>query len=135
MKKCRHHLLQVDVISLFVTRKCRKNPKKQWKFMKIATTDREVLHIFWTTWGILIKFSEKMKVTVILKVPKNKVFTFSLEDTFFEKPLQHRCFPLNIAKFLRTPISKYLCSVSSCFCIDSLKFRDSLLTGYEQLSY
>ena len=33
-------------------------------------------------------------------------------------------FFLNIAKFLRTSISKNICSVSSCFCIDSfIKFR------------
>ena len=28
--------------------------------MKIATIDREIFHIFWTTWNILMKFSGKM---------------------------------------------------------------------------
>ena len=28
--------------------------------MKIANIEREVLHIFWTTWGISIKLSGKM---------------------------------------------------------------------------
>ena len=27
--------------------------------MKIANIDREILHMFWATWGILMKFSEK----------------------------------------------------------------------------
>ena len=35
-------------------------PKNWSKLMKIANTDRESLHIFWTTWGISIEFSEKM---------------------------------------------------------------------------
>ena len=54
--------------------------------MKIANIDREILHIFWTTWGISIKFSEKMWFLITLKVIKNKGFTLSLEYTFFEKP-------------------------------------------------
>ena len=54
---------------------------------------------------------------------------------FINNSLQHRCFPLNNGKFLRTPISKNTCSVSSCFCIDSLLSSDNLLLGYEQLSY
>ena len=33
-----------------------------------------------------MKFSEKMCLKIILKVRKNQGFTFSLEDTFFEKP-------------------------------------------------
>ena len=28
---------------------------------------------------------------------------------FFKKRLQHRCFPVNIAKFLRTPVLKNIC--------------------------
>ena len=54
--------------------------------MKIANIDREILHIFWTTWGTSMKFSEKMWLMVILKVRKNQPFSLSLEDTFFEKP-------------------------------------------------
>ena len=42
--------------------------------MKIANIDREILHNFWMTWGISIKFSEK------------KIFILSVEDTFFKKP-------------------------------------------------
>ena len=51
---------------------------------------------------------------------------------FIKKRLQHRCFLLNIAIFLRTPIVKNICqrqhlifynsyrtAVSSCFCIDA----------------
>ena len=54
---------------------------------------------------------------------------------FIKNGLQHRCFPLNVAKFLRTPFSKNICLVSSCFCIDSfIKFR-YLLIGYEQFIY
>ena len=54
--------------------------------MKIANIDRELLHVFWTTWGNSMKFSEKMCFTIILKVTKNQGFTLSLEGTFFEKP-------------------------------------------------
>ena len=54
--------------------------------MKIANIDREILHIFWMTWGISMKFSAKMWLMKILKVTKNQGFTLSLEDTFFEKP-------------------------------------------------
>ena len=53
--------------------------------MKIANTDRLILHNFWTTWGISMKFLEKMWLMITLKVTKNLGFTHSLEDTFFEK--------------------------------------------------
>ena len=61
-------------------------PKNWWKLMKIANTDREILHIFWTTWGISMKFSGKMCLLIILKVTKIQGFTLSLENTSFEKP-------------------------------------------------
>ena len=32
-----------------------------------------------------------------------------LESLFIKKRIQHRCFPANIAKFLRTPIWKNIC--------------------------
>ena len=54
--------------------------------MKIVNIDREILHNFWTTWGISMKFSGKMCLMIILKVAKNQVFILSLEDTIFEKP-------------------------------------------------
>ena len=54
--------------------------------MKIVDNDGENLHIFWTTWGISVKFSGEMWLMTILKVPKNQGFTLSLEDTFLEKP-------------------------------------------------
>ena len=55
--------------------------------MKIANIDRGgFLHIFWTTWGNLMKCLGKMCFKVILKVTENQGFTLSLEDTFFEKP-------------------------------------------------
>ena len=63
-----------------------KNPKNWWKLIKIANIDREILHIFWTTSGISVKFSGKMRLMIILKVIKKQGFTLSLEDTFFEKP-------------------------------------------------
>ena len=62
------------------------NVKKSGKLMKIANIDREILHNFWTTWGISMKFSGKMRLMIILKVTKSQGFTLSLEDTFFEKP-------------------------------------------------
>ena len=54
--------------------------------MKIDNINREILHIFWTTWGISMKFSGKMWLIIILKVTKEQSFILSLEDTFFEKP-------------------------------------------------
>ena len=53
--------------------------------MKIANIDREILHIFWTTWGNSMKFSGKICFKIILKI-KNQGFTLSLEDTIFENP-------------------------------------------------
>ena len=47
------------------------------------------------------------------------IFTGKLQAcNFIKNRLRHRCFPLNIAKFLRTPILKDICSVSSCFCVN-----------------
>ena len=54
--------------------------------MNIADIEREILHDFWTTWGISMKFSGKMCLMIILKVTKNQDFTLCLEDTIFEKP-------------------------------------------------
>ena len=53
--------------------------------IKIANIDGEILHIFWTTWVISMKFWGKMWLMTI-KVTKSQGFTLSLEDTFFEKP-------------------------------------------------
>ena len=73
VKKCWRHLQQADVISFFVRRKCHKNPENQWKSMKIANINREILHNFSTTWGVSIKFSWKMWLMIILKITKNRV--------------------------------------------------------------
>ena len=56
------------------------------KIDDIANIDREILYNFWATWRILMKFSGKMWLMIILKVKKEQGFTLSLEDTFFEKP-------------------------------------------------
>ena len=53
--------------------------------MKILNIDEENLHIFWTTWGISMKFSGKIWLMIILKVTTNQGFTPSLEDTILEK--------------------------------------------------
>ena len=63
-----------------------KNPKNWWKLMKIDNIDREIVHIFWTTWRNSLKFLGKMCLKIILKVTKNHGFTLSLADTFSEKP-------------------------------------------------
>ena len=54
--------------------------------MKIANIDTEILHIFWTTWGNSIKFSEKICFKIILKVTKNQGSTLCKEDAYFQKP-------------------------------------------------
>ena len=43
--------------------------------MEIANIDREILHIFWTTWGNSKKFSGKICFKIILKVTKKQGFT------------------------------------------------------------
>ena len=53
---------------------------------QLSNIDKEILHIFWTTWGTSMKFSGKMWLMIILKVTKNQGFTLPLEDIFFEKP-------------------------------------------------
>ena len=60
--------------------------------MKRVNIDGENLHIFWTTWGILMMtFSGKMWLMIILKLKlkKNKKkqgLILSLKNTFLEKP-------------------------------------------------
>ena len=58
-----------------------KNSKNRWKLtkIKIAHIDRESLHIFYTTWGISMKFLGKMWLMIILKATKNS-FTISSEN-------------------------------------------------------
>ena len=65
-----------------------KKIKNSGKLMKIANIDidRELPHIFWTTWRNSMKFSGKMCFKIMLKFIKNQGFTHPLEDTFFEKP-------------------------------------------------
>ena len=53
--------------------------------MKIVNIAGENLHIFWTTWGISMKFSGKIKFMIILKFTRNQGFNLSLENTFLEK--------------------------------------------------
>ena len=50
------------------------NVKKSKKSMKIINIDVENLHTLWTTWGISMKFSEKMWLIIILKVSKKQGF-------------------------------------------------------------
>ena len=62
-----------------------RNTENWLKFMKIANIDKEVLHNFWTTWGVSMKFSGNMWFMIISN-KKQQGFTLSLEDKFFEKP-------------------------------------------------
>ena len=57
--------------------------------MKRVNIDGENLHIFWTTWGILMMtFSGKMWLMIILKLKlkKKQGLILSLKNTFLEKP-------------------------------------------------
>ena len=79
----------------------------------------------WCFPGKFMNFSEAATGGDLWKKLFLKISQYSQEScrpaTFLKTD---RCFPLKIAKFLRTPISKNICSVSSCFCIDSfIKFR------------
>ena len=44
---------------------------------------------------------------------------------FIKKKLQHRCFPVNIAKFLKTPILST--SANDCFCISEIQTTNNLI--------
>ena len=54
----------------------------------------------------------------MLESPFNKVAGLQA-CMFIKKRLQHKCFPVNIAKFLRTPILKYICN--DCFYISEIQ--------------
>ena len=54
--------------------------------MKIVNLNEENLNIFRTTWGISLKFSEKMRLPIITKVAKTQGFSPSQENTNLEKP-------------------------------------------------
>ena len=97
--------------------------------MKIAVIDREILHIFWPTWRISMKFSGKMLLTLI-KVTKSQGFTLALEDTFFKKPqtgqialtrallgLINGLFPLNLTNQFRNGVDAIWCN----FAIDEIQ--------------
>ena len=62
-------MLYSDGISFFVTKECQ---KKSPKMMKIVNIDEENRHIFRTITGILMTFSRKMWLAIILKVTKNR---------------------------------------------------------------
>ena len=53
--------------------------------MEVVNIEGENLRIFWTTWEISMKFSEKMWLMIIFKVTKSQGFIFSLKDTFLGK--------------------------------------------------
>ena len=46
--------------------------KKPEKFMEVVNIDEENLHIFWTIWGISIKFPINIWIITILKFKKKK---------------------------------------------------------------
>ena len=48
------------------------NVKKSKTLIKIVNIENENLHIFWTTWGISMKFSGKTWLMIILKVTKKQ---------------------------------------------------------------
>ena len=56
----------------------------------------------------LKKISNIHRKTTVLESLLNKVAAFQ-PCSFIRKILRHRCFPVNIAKFLRTPILKSIC--------------------------
>ena len=62
------------------------NVKNSEKSTKIVNIEGEILHMFWTTWGMSMRFSGKMRLMIILKVTKKHGFSLSLENTFWEKP-------------------------------------------------
>ena len=102
----------------------------------------------WCFPGKFMNFSEE--ATDVFYEKKFALFTVKLQTcNFIKKRLKHRCFPLNTAKILRTPILKNICwrlflifqnssrtPATSCFCIDSfIKFRfiDRLLNTHRKI--
>ena len=77
--------------------------------MKIANIDRKIIHNFWTTWEIAMRFSEKMYIMIILEVTKNQGFSLSLEDKLFEKPHGWTNWPPSPA-VLRLKTNQLLCA-------------------------
>ena len=69
-KKCLCHLLYAEIISCFTTRKC----QKTW--LTLVNIEVENLRIFWTSWGISMKFSGMMWLMIILKVNKSRTLSF-----------------------------------------------------------
>ena len=59
------------------------NVKKCKKQTQIVNIDEKNLHIFPTTWGILIKFPRRK---CLIKSERNQGYTLSLENTVLEKP-------------------------------------------------
>ena len=51
------------------------NVKKSKKMMKWANIDEENLHVLLTTRGILMKFSRKISLMILLKATKKQGFT------------------------------------------------------------
>ena len=53
--------------------------------MKKANIDRDILHIFSTTWGISVKFSGKVWLMMILKATKKPEFHYLFRRYIFWK--------------------------------------------------
>ena len=62
--KYRHHILYRRH-QFLCNKEMSKYTKIWWKLIKIANIDRESFHIFWTTWGILMKISGKTWLLII----------------------------------------------------------------------
>ena len=78
------------------------------------TKKKNLLYLrHWFFPGKFIYFSEAATGGVLwekLFLKKFRIFTGKLRAcNFIKKRIQHRCFPLIIAKFLRTPILKNIC--------------------------
>ena len=56
---------------------------------------------------VFLKVSQVSQKTPVLESLFNKVTGFQVN--YIKKRIQHRCFPVNNAKFLRTPILKKIC--------------------------
>ena len=76
-----------------------------------------------------MKFSGNMCLKIILKVTKNQGFTFSLEDTFFEKPQEGR---FRVKKERRNTNDS---NNSDNNLINILTFGDMLIKDFSKNSY
>ena len=82
-----------------------KKPLLRKKFWSIY---REVLSVTWPNFTV-VKYNSKMSIIYHQTKFRKGIMNRSFIKKRLIKRLQHRCFHVNIAKYLRTPVLKNIC--------------------------